>query len=309
LADEVEYARAHDIPIIDGIPQHLVGMKAFFRGCGNASFKTIESAAKAGVKVHGIAELGALIISDDKNGFKPEDARELYQVSTMNQLPDGTRLRSIAEWARWKIGKDPDRRIRIYYEDQTGDRDQRERDTVRVVESYWQEEKPERMIEAAVERTINARNAYLVPDGCKIIELGNGPITPQAAIILKSRHIDWIPGILANAAGVDVSLFECIRNILNIRELRTKDIERSVTELMSKNIKAVYDLRRAIRKMLEERDGSNIMMSTLENLSTEELYYALAIAKSVKMKSGLEERVSQDRRLGTIPHSLTLFRS
>jgi glutamate dehydrogenase/leucine dehydrogenase len=45
-----------------------------------------------------------------------------------------------------------------------------------------------------------------------ILELANGPITPEANVILEKNGIDVIPDILANAGGVTVSYFEWVQN-------------------------------------------------------------------------------------------------
>ncbi len=45
-----------------------------------------------------------------------------------------------------------------------------------------------------------------------ILELANGPVTPQAREILFKKNIMSIPDILANAGGVTVSYFEWVQN-------------------------------------------------------------------------------------------------
>ena len=45
-----------------------------------------------------------------------------------------------------------------------------------------------------------------------VLELANGPLTPQADEILKARNVVVLPDILANAGGVTVSYFEWVQN-------------------------------------------------------------------------------------------------
>ncbi|MFZ2189195.1 MAG: Glu/Leu/Phe/Val dehydrogenase [Candidatus Magasanikiibacteriota bacterium] len=50
-----------------------------------------------------------------------------------------------------------------------------------------------------------------------IVEMANGPTTPEADEILKERGIILVPDVLANAGGVTVSCFEWEQNIKNER--------------------------------------------------------------------------------------------
>jgi glutamate dehydrogenase/leucine dehydrogenase len=67
------------------------------------------------------------------------------------------------------------------------------------------------LIPAALENSITKDNV----DNIKaklIVELANGPITPEADEILHQKNILVIPDILANAGGVVVSYFEQVQN-------------------------------------------------------------------------------------------------
>jgi glutamate dehydrogenase/leucine dehydrogenase len=68
------------------------------------------------------------------------------------------------------------------------------------------------LIPAAFENQITADNVGKVKTKA-ILELANGPITPEADEVLVERNIPVIPDVLANAGGVTVSFFEWEQNL------------------------------------------------------------------------------------------------
>jgi len=70
------------------------------------------------------------------------------------------------------------------------------------------------LIPAALENQIRGANAATVRARL-IVELANGPTTPQADRILQGRGIPVIPDILASSGGVTVSYFEWVQNLEN----------------------------------------------------------------------------------------------
>lgn len=70
------------------------------------------------------------------------------------------------------------------------------------------------LVPAALENAIHAGNAQDV-QAKLIVEIANGPVTPEAEEILLEKGIMVVPDILANAGGVTVSYFEQVQNALN----------------------------------------------------------------------------------------------
>lgn len=68
------------------------------------------------------------------------------------------------------------------------------------------------LVPAAIENVITGENASKIKAKF-IIELANGPVTPEADEILHSKGIKFIPDILANAGGVTVSYYEWYQNM------------------------------------------------------------------------------------------------
>jgi len=70
------------------------------------------------------------------------------------------------------------------------------------------------LIPAAFENVITEQNADKIKSKV-ILELANGPITPEADEILFKKGIQVIPDVLANSGGVTVSYFEWDQNLKN----------------------------------------------------------------------------------------------
>ncbi len=144
------------------------------QGFGNAGFHIARLLHADGYRIVGISDSRGAVINPD--GFDPLAAMQVKQRS-------GT----VAALA-------------------TGDGPVREVDPERFLETEC-----ELLVPSAIENLINAGNADRI--GARtILELANGPVTPQADRILQKRGIRVIPDILANAGGVTVSYFEWVQN-------------------------------------------------------------------------------------------------
>lgn len=102
------------------------------------------------------------------------------------------------------------------------------------------------LIPAALESQITEANAADIKAKL-IMELANGPTTPEADTILHERGINVIPDILANAGGVIVSTFEWEQNrrgehwpeaevVMRLRETLVPQAERIWTEAAAKRV-------------------------------------------------------------------------
>jgi len=115
------------------------------------------------------------------------------------------------------------------------------------------------LIPAALENQITEKNASNI-QARFIVELANGPTTPEADEILFKKGITIVPDILANAGGVTVSSFEWEQNLSGehwskeIVEEKLKTImEREALIVYEKSIALKTDLRRAAFVVALER--------------------------------------------------------
>lgn len=90
------------------------------------------------------------------------------------------------------------------------------------------------LIPAALENQITVENADRVK--AKIIaEAANGPVTSEAADILRKKGIVIIPDMFLNAGGVTVSYFEWLKNLSHMRfgRMEKRYQQNSLTNLVS----------------------------------------------------------------------------
>ncbi|MGC8584789.1 MAG: glutamate dehydrogenase, partial [Thermoplasmata archaeon] len=66
------------------------------------------------------------------------------------------------------------------------------------------------LIPAALENQITEKNAERIKAKI-VLELANGPTTPEADVIMFKKGILDLPDFLANAGGVTVSYFEWVQ--------------------------------------------------------------------------------------------------
>ncbi|MDX9893556.1 MAG: Glu/Leu/Phe/Val dehydrogenase [Patescibacteria group bacterium] len=153
------------------------------QGFGNAGANMAKLVYKAGFIIVGLSDSKTAIVTTDKKGFRFSTVKKLKEK---NGIIDGC--------------------------------DEMTEKNGTCLEH--QHLSPEKIIEtdcdililAALENQVTTQNADQVKAKI-ILELANGPTTPQAETKLLKRSIIIIPDVLANAGGVTVSYFEWLQNI------------------------------------------------------------------------------------------------
>ncbi len=96
------------------------------------------------------------------------------------------------------------------------------------------------LILAALEGILTAKNADRVKAKV-IVELANGPTTPEADEILYKKGIHVIPDFLCNAGGVTVSYFEMVQNA-SMYYWDEKEVHERLDKRMTRAYHEVFDM-------------------------------------------------------------------
>lgn len=96
------------------------------------------------------------------------------------------------------------------------------------------------LVPAALENQITEENADKI-NADMIIELANGPTTPEADDILRKKGIYVLPDILANAGGVTVSYFEWVQNKKG-EHWSEEDVLTKLRDIMERSFKDVWEI-------------------------------------------------------------------
>lgn len=111
------------------------------------------------------------------------------------------------------------------------------------------------LIPSALENSITAINVNEIKAKL-IVEVANGPITPEADKILLKKNIFVIPDILANAGGVVVSYLEQVQNAYGYY-WKENDVLAKLEEIMKKSFNDVW--KEKIRYNTNMRKGAYVL--------------------------------------------------
>jgi glutamate dehydrogenase len=130
-------------------------------------------------------------------------------------------------------------------------------DYERLPGDAWIEQDVDILLPCALENQVNAETVKKMGPKVKIIAEGaNGPTTPEADAVIKSRGIFLIPDFLANAGGVTCSYFEQVQCNMNYFWTKEEVLTR-LDEKMTAAFKSVSELART--RKLYMRDAAYVI--------------------------------------------------
>lgn len=96
------------------------------------------------------------------------------------------------------------------------------------------------LVPAALESQLTGKNASRIRAKA-VVELANGPTTPEADAVLSKKGVSIVPDILANAGGVTVSYFEWVQNLTNYYWTEQEVLEK-LQPIMERNFFAIWEI-------------------------------------------------------------------
>lgn len=117
------------------------------------------------------------------------------------------------------------------------------------------------LVPAALEEQITSANASEVKAGI-VLEIANGPTTPEADESLAMRGVVVVPDVLANAGGVTVSYFEWMQNRIGDHWSR-QEVKERLGRVMRESYRDVADT--AQERGISLRQGAYVL--ALERLT------------------------------------------
>ena len=94
------------------------------------------------------------------------------------------------------------------------------------------------LVPAALENALHGDNSHAV-QAKVLLELANGPVTPDGDAVFENTGVHVIPDILANAGGVTVSCFEWQQNLIS-EHWTAEEVDKKLEKIMQEAAEAMW---------------------------------------------------------------------
>ncbi|MBI2112722.1 Glu/Leu/Phe/Val dehydrogenase [Candidatus Woesearchaeota archaeon] len=180
----------------------LSGRRVAIQGFGNAGMNVAKLLHERGFKI--------IAVSDSKGGVYSEEGLDIPAVEKIKEKTDSV----------------------INYHNQKEDH--------AITNEELLESDVDILIPAALDNAITKENASKIKAKI-ILELANGPTTPEADIILHKKKILVLPDVLANSGGVTVSCFEWQQNLAG-QKWTEEDIKKKLQQKLVSAFESIWKL-------------------------------------------------------------------
>lgn len=120
------------------------------------------------------------------------------------------------------------------------------------------------LVPAALEDVITKENAGKIKARA-VIEMANGPTTPEADVILNNNGILVVPDVLANAGGVTTSYFEWVQNLYGYRWAYSEVLAK-LEPLMEKAFEEMWSVREKTKESLRNAAYVGAVKSVVDTM-------------------------------------------
>ncbi|MFA5358729.1 MAG: Glu/Leu/Phe/Val dehydrogenase [Patescibacteria group bacterium] len=172
------------------------------QGFGNAGYHLARLAYDAGYVIKAIADSRGGIVALDAKGFDPKEV--------------------------------------VVYKENNGELGSNKTKYKKIVSEKVLEEKVDVVVPAALENQITLKNVGKIK-AAVVLEVANGPTTPEADVKLFKKSVVVCPDVLTNAGGVTVSYFEWVQNLQGYYWTE-KEVFSKLQPIMESSFAAVWDI-------------------------------------------------------------------
>ncbi len=185
--------------------------KIVIQGFGNAGYNMADLCFHAGYKIIGISDSQTAIIDKTGKGF---DSHVIAKIKEQKGMVD------VCECSEIKCSC---------------------KNHVHITNDKLLETDCDILILAALENQITKKNMGKIKAKV-VVELANGPTSPEADEKLFKKGTLIVPDVLANAGGVTVSYFEWVQNLANYYWAE-KEVFEKLKKIMVENFDAAWEIK------------------------------------------------------------------